>query len=130
MRLVLSIVVSLLLSLAASGADNVPGEAAIKSLLTKHKIWTMYYELTDAPLPGERAHKLKYEFFERDRKLMGRLVVEFGGCEFEVPVRADGISMRWCLLVGEPSLTFDPGDAKYPLKETNNPRKLWLTPAE
>jgi hypothetical protein len=129
MRVVLSIVASLLLTFAAAG-QNAPGEAAIKSLLTKHKIWTMYYELTDAPLPGERAHKLKYEFFERDRKLMGRLVVEFGGCEFEVPLRADGISMRWCLLAGEPSLTFDPGDAKYPLKDSVNPRKLWLTPAE
>jgi hypothetical protein len=45
----------------------------------------MYYDITDAPLPSERAHKLTWEFVERDQKLMARLVVEFGGCEFEVP---------------------------------------------
>ena len=96
----------------------------------KHKTWSMYWELTDAPVPTERAHKLKYAFFERDEKLRGRLVFEQGGCDFEVPVRPDGISLRYCMLEGEPSLTFDPNDAKYPFKERNNPRKLWLTPNE
>ena len=71
----------------------------------------MYWEITDAQRPSERATKLKYEFFERDRKLMARMVVEYGGCEFEVPLRADGIDLRYCSLPGEPSLTFDPGDA-------------------
>jgi hypothetical protein len=130
MRLVLSLVGSILLSLTAIGAENAPGETAIKSLLTKHKFWTMYWELTDATLPGERAHGLKYEFFERDQKLMGRLVVEYGGCEFEVTLRADGISLRYCAVGGEPSLTFDASDTRYPFKERNNPRKLWFTPTD
>ncbi|MCC6946939.1 MAG: hypothetical protein IT539_04145 [Bradyrhizobiaceae bacterium] len=129
MRFVLSIFMAMLLAAAASRADDAPGAAAIKNILTKHKKWTMYYEITEAKIPGELAHKLNWEFFERDRKLMARLAVEFGGCEFEVPLRADGINMRWCILEGEPSLTFDPADAKYPLKDSVNPRKLWLTPA-
>jgi len=129
LRLMLPAILSLFLAVAATGSENAPGAAAIKSLLTKHKKWTMYYDITDAPLPSERAHKLTWEFFDRDQKLMARLVVEFGSCEFEVPMRPDGISMRWCLLEGEPSLTFDPSDAKYPLKDRDNPRKLWLTPA-
>jgi hypothetical protein len=114
---------------AAFAAENAPGEAAIRDLLTKHKKWSMYYEITDAKLPGQGAHKMNWEFFERDKKLMARLLVEFGGCEFEVPLRPDGIRMRWCILEGEPSLAFDPNDAKYPLKDSVNPRKLWLTPA-
>lgn len=129
LRLVLPVIISLLLTGAAIGAENAPGAAAIKGLLTKHKKWLLYYDITDAPLPSERAHKITWEFFERDQKLMARLVVEFGGCEFEVPLRPDGISMRWCILEGEPSLTFDSSDAKYPLKDHDNPRKLWLTPA-
>ena len=114
--------------LAAPAAENGRGESGIKNLLTKHKTWTMYWELTDAERPGERATKLKYDFFERDQKLMARMIVEYGGCEFEVPLRADGIELRYCSLPGEPSLTFDANDAEYPFKERNNPRKLWLTP--
>jgi hypothetical protein len=125
----LLIVVSLMLPAAALAAEDPAAENAIRALLTKHKKWAMYYEITDATVPGERAHRLNWEFFERDRKLMARLVVEFGGCEFAVPVRPDGINMRWCILEGEPSLTYDPADAKYPLKDSVNPRKLWLTPA-
>lgn len=128
MRLLFSIVALILLPLAAVGAETATGEPAIKALLVKHNTWTMYWELTEAAVPTERAHKLKYAFFERDKKLMGRLVFEQGGCDFEVPVRPDGISLRYCLLEGEPSLTFDPSDARYPFKERNNPRKLWLTP--
>ena len=59
---------------------------------------------------------------------MARMIVEYGGCEFEVPLRADGIELRYCSFPGEPSLTFDANDAEYPFKERNNPRKLWLTP--
>ncbi len=129
LRLVLPVILSLLLTVAATKAENLSGAAAIKDLLTKHKKWFMYYDVTDAPLPTERAHKLTWEFFDRDQKLIARLVVELGGCEFEVPLRPDGISMRWCVIGGEPSLTFDPGDVKYPLKDRDSPRKMWLTPA-
>jgi hypothetical protein len=129
LRLVLPATLSLLFAVAAVGADNAPGAVAIKALLTKHKKWAMYYDITKSPLPSERAHKITWEFFERDQKLMARLVVEFGGCEFEVPLRPDGINMRWCILQGETSPKFDPSDAKYPLKDSDNPRKLWLTPA-
>ncbi len=128
MRFALSIVFWLLQPLVVIGAENAPGDTAIRKLLTNHKTWNMYWEITDSLVPGAQAHRLTYEFFERDRKLMGRLVFEMGGCEFEVPVRADGISLRYCVLQGEPSLTFDPSDPKYPFKERNNPRKLWLTP--
>lgn len=128
MRLVLSLVIFLLLPFAAVGAENSSRETAIRSLLTKHKTWSMYWELTEAQLPGERAHRLTYEFFEREQKLMARLVFEYGGCEFEVPLRADGITLRYCAVQGEPSLAFDPDDQKYPFKQRDNPRKLWLTP--
>jgi hypothetical protein len=130
MRLLRPIILSLTLTVAPVEADDAPGAPAIKDLLTKHKKWTMYYDITNAPLPTDQSHKMTWEFFERDKKLMARLVVEFGGCEFEVPLRSDGISMRWCLLAGEPSLTFDSSDAKYPLKDRLSPRKLWLTPAD
>ena len=126
MRLVLWIVT--ILPLAALAAESAGSASVIRNLLTRHKTWTMYWEVTDARQPSERATRLKYEFFERDQKLMARMVVEFGGCEFEVPLRADGIELRYCGMQGEPSLTFDPDDASYPLKERNNPRKLWLAP--
>ena len=128
MRLVLAIIFGILHPLAVIGAENAPSETAIRNLLTSQKTWFMYWEITDAPLPGTKAHRLTYEFFERDHKLMGRLVFEHGGCEFEVPLRADGISLRYCVVQGEPSLNFDPNDPKYPFKERNNPRKLWLAP--
>jgi hypothetical protein len=100
----------------------------LRALLIKHKFWTMYWEITETASPGERAHKLNYEFFERDEKLMARLLFEYGGCDFPVGLRSDGISLRYCILEGEPSLSFDPNDVKYPFKQRNNPRKLWFTP--
>jgi hypothetical protein len=124
MRLVFWMILAMLPALAPPAA----GESGIKNLLLRHKTWTLYWELTDAQLPGERATKLKYEFFERDQKLMARMIVEYGGCEFAVPLRADGITLQYCSLQGEPSLTYDPNDTEYPFKERNNPRKLWLTP--
>jgi hypothetical protein len=120
-------VVTMMLAIVDLRAESGRGASSIKNLLMKHKTWTMYWELTDAQRPSERATKLRYEFFERDQKLMARMIVEFGGCEFEVPLRADGIELRYCSLAGEPSLTFDPNDAEYPFKERDNPRKLWLT---
>jgi hypothetical protein len=126
MRLIFLVIVTMLPALAVLGAESGRGENGIKNLLTKHKVWIMYWELTDAQHPSERATKLKYEFFERDQKLMARMIVEYGGCEFEVPLRANGIELRYCSLPGEPSLTFDPNDPEYPFKERNNPRKLWL----
>jgi len=130
MRLFLWIPALLTISSVALGAETGSREVTIKNLLTKHKTWTMLYELTDNSLPGARAHGLKYEFTERDNKLVARLVVEFGGCDFEVPIRPNGISMRWCLMQGEPLLTFDPSDAKFPFKDVVNPRKLWMTPSD
>jgi hypothetical protein len=126
MRLIFLTIVMMLPALAVLGAESERGESAIKRLLMKHKTWILYWELTDAQLPSDRATKLKYEFFERDQKLMARMIVVYGGCEFEVPLRADGIELRYCSLPGEPSLTFDPNDTEYPFKERNNPRKLWL----
>ncbi|RPI41792.1 MAG: hypothetical protein EHM67_07710 [Hyphomicrobiaceae bacterium] len=102
MRVIFWIIVTIFPVLAAPAAENGRGESGIKNLLTKHKTWTMYWELTDAERPGERATKLKYDFFERDQKLMARMIVEYGGCEFEVPLRADGIELRYCSLPGEP----------------------------
>jgi hypothetical protein len=128
MRLIVWIFVAMLSALPALGAEHERRDSGIRDLLTKHKVWVMYWEVTDAQLPTDRATKIKYEFFERDRKLMARMVVDFGGCEFEVPLRADGIELRYCGMQGEPSLTFDPSDTKYPFKERSNPRKLWLTP--
>ena len=102
------------------------GEAAIRSFLTKSKSWTMYSEYTDSPTPTDRAQKLKFEYFERDEKLKGRWLLEFGGCEFEVALRGDGFSHSWCPpYQGGPSLDFDPSDSQYPFKSAN-PRKLWL----
>jgi hypothetical protein len=128
MRLLFWVIVTMLPALAALGAEDGRGQNGIKNLLTKHKTWIMYWEITDAQRPSDRANKLKYEFFERDRKLMARMIFEYGGCEFEVPLRAGGIGLRYCVLQGEPSLSFDPNDTEYPFKERNNPRKLWLAP--
>jgi hypothetical protein len=128
MRLRFSIAISALLFVSLVAAANATSETAIRKLLTDHKTWHMLWEITEAPLPGTSAHRLTYEFFEREEKLMARLVFEYGGCEFEVPLRPDGISLRYCVLQGEPSLTFDASDARYPFKERGNPRKLWLTP--
>ena len=128
MRFIFWIIVMMMPAFATLKAQEGRSESGIRDLLTKHKTWIMYWELTDAQLPSERAHKLKYDFFERDQKLMARMIFESGGCEFEVPLRADGIELRYCMLQGEPSLTFEPNDTEYPFKERNNPRKLWLTP--
>ena len=109
----------------ALGAD-----ATIRSLLTKPKSWTMYSEYTDSLVPTDRAQKLTFEYFEREGKLMGRWVLEFGGCDFEVTVHVDGFSHTWCPpYQGGPTLTFDPKDPKHPFK-SRNPRKLWLVPNE
>ena len=128
MRLRFSIAVSALLFVSLVAAANAASETAIRKLLIDHKTWHMLWEITEAQLPGASAHRLTYEFFEREEKLMARLVFEYGGCEFEVPLRPDGISLRYCILQGDPTLTFDASDAKYPFKERGNPRKLWLTP--
>lgn len=124
---------ALIIVLAAPGpvqAQPAPEEGTIRALLIRHKTWTLYWEITDAELPGQRAHKLNYQFFERDGQLMARLIVEFGGCEFPVRVRPDGVSLRYCLLEGEPSLKFDAAEEKYPFRQRDNPRKLWLTAAD
>jgi hypothetical protein len=107
-------------------AENAPGEEAIKSILMKPKSWTLYYEHTDSSTPTDKVTKMTFAYFERDGKLMGRHVVAFGGCSFEVSLRSDGFSFPWCPpLGGEPSLTYDPGDSKYRFKN-REPRKMWL----
>lgn len=108
--------------------DGAPDPAAIRTLLTQHKVWAMYIEYTDAPVPGERAQKLRFEYFERDGKLMGRWILEFGGCEFEVSISAQSFSFPWCPPYrGVPVLVHDAADADYPFK-SRDPRKLWLKP--
>jgi hypothetical protein len=107
-------------------AENAPGEEAIKSILMKPKSWTLSYEHTDSSTPTDKVTKMTFAYFERDGKLMGRHVVAFGGCSFEVSLRSDGFSFPWCPpLGGEPSLTYDPADSKYPFKN-REPRKMWL----
>lgn len=116
--------------LQAHAADNAPGEVAIKSILTKPTSWTMYSEYTDSLTPTDRAQKLTFRYFERDQKLMGRWVLEFGSCEFEVSLRNNGFSHTWCPpYQGGPTLDFDLVDPKYPFR-SRNPRKLWLKPDE
>jgi hypothetical protein len=112
--------------LPAQAGDNAPGETVIKGLLSKYRSWTMYSEYTDAAAPSGQAQKLTFEYFERDAKLMGRWILEFGGCEFELSLRNDGFSFPWCPpYKGEPSLSYDAADPQYPFK-SRNPRKLWL----
>jgi hypothetical protein len=124
-------VAAIFLSIPAQASDKAPGEAAIKALLMRPTGWTMYYEFTDASTPGDRAHKMRFRYFEKDNKLMGRNVgLEFGGCDFPVHLRDDGFSFPWCPpFEGEPSLDYDPSDAQYPFK-SRQPRKLWLQPNE
>jgi hypothetical protein len=64
MRLLFWVIVTMLPALAALGAEDGRGQNGIKNLLTKHKTWIMYWEITDAQRPSDRANKLKYEFFE------------------------------------------------------------------
>ncbi|WP_300295232.1 hypothetical protein [Ferrovibrio sp.] len=110
----------------AIAVDTAPGEAALKDMLAKQKSWILYSEYTDAAVPSDRAQKLRFEYYERDTKLMGRWLLAFGGCEFEVTVTADGFHFPWCPPYnGEPALSFDPADKQYPFK-SRNPRKLWL----
>jgi hypothetical protein len=112
--------------LPVHAADNAPGEEIIRSILMKPKSWTLYYEHTDSPTPTDNVTRMTFAYFEREGKLMGRHVVEFGGCEFEVALRSDGFSFPWCPpLGGEPSLTYDPDDSQYPFKN-REPRKIWL----
>lgn len=121
-----ALAVTLFSLVSALAADNAPGEAVIKSMLMKPKSWTLYYDHTDSLTPRANATKMKFTYFERDGKLIGRHVVEFGGCDFEVSLRSDGFSFRWCPpLGGEPSLTYDPDDLRYPFKNSE-PRKIWL----
>ena len=122
----LAALTALLVSPSAPAADEQAD--AIKSLLTKHKTWTMYLEYTDEPRPGDRAQKLRFEYVERDGKLMGRWLLEFGGCEFEISLSSDRFSFPWCPPYrGEPVLTYDRADAEFPFKNWD-PRKLWLKP--
>ena len=122
-----ALTVILLPVVPVQAADNAPGEAAIKSILVKPKSWTLHYELTASSTPTDKVTKMTFAYFERDGKLMGRHVVAFGGCDFEVALRSDGFSFPWCPpLGGEPSLTYDPGDSRYPFKNDREPRKIWL----
>lgn len=127
MQRVLKILIAALI-LCVPAAAEIGGDRAeaIKGLLAKHGSWILYTEYTDASVPSERAQKLKFEYYVRDTRLMGRWVLEAGGCEFEISVRDDGFSFPWCPPYnGRPSLDFDAADAKYPFK-SRNPRKLWL----
>lgn len=124
-----SYICAILLTLGAYpaiAADMTPDERAIKTMLAKQKNWTLYSEYTDATQPSDRAQKLRFEYYERDAKLMGRWLLAYGGCEFEVTVTRDGFHFPWCPPYnGEPALSFDPADEQYPFK-SRNPRKLWL----
>ncbi|MEK9968903.1 MAG: hypothetical protein VW600_07190 [Ferrovibrio sp.] len=119
-------------TLPAAAADTAaPEQAAIKALLSKQKTWTLYSEYTDAAEPSERAQKLQFEYYERDAKLMGRWLLAYGGCEFEVSVRADGFHFPWCPPYnGVPTLNYDAKDARYPFKDFEHPRRLWLKAAD
>jgi hypothetical protein len=122
-----ALAIVLILCVPAHAADNAPGEETIKSILTKPKSWTLFYDHTDAPTPPGGATKMTFAFFERNGKLMSRHVVEFGGCELEASLRSDGFSFQWCPpLGGSPSLTYDPRDSQYPFKTRGEPRKIWL----
>jgi hypothetical protein len=48
MRLLFWVIVTMLPALAALGAEDGRGQNGIKNLLTKHKTWIMYWEITDA----------------------------------------------------------------------------------
>ena len=131
MKVLLSAALALIFgSVAAFATGPGPREAAIRDLLTRQKNWVLYIEYTDAALPSDRAQKLQFEYYERDAKLMGRWLLAYGGCEFEVTVAADGVRFPWCPPYnGEPALSFDDGDPLYPFK-SRNPRKLWLKAAD
>jgi hypothetical protein len=125
-RIILS-AVALLSFAAVAHAD----QSAISQMLTKPISWTMYIEYTDAAVPSDRAQRMTWHYFVRDGKVMGRqLNLAFGGCEFDVAVRADGFGFAWCPPYrGEPSLDLDLADPVYPFK-SRNPRKMWMTPDE
>lgn len=116
-----------LVAASAVAAEPPPGEAAIKALLAQQKSWILYSEYTDATEPSDRAQKLQFEYYERDAKLLGRWLVVYGGCEFEVSLRTNGFHFPWCPPYnGVPTLNYDAKDARYPFKDLEHPRKLWL----
>lgn len=122
-----------LISSQATAADNSPGQAAIKEMLLNSETWTVYYDITDATTPSDKATKWNWEFFEQDGNFRGRqLGLAFGSCEFEIALRDDGFSFRWCPAFrhnNEPSLTYDPEDLLYPFKKVGeSPTKLWFHP--
>ena len=130
MRFFLIPLLGILLSSVAFSAHATAAESKIRKLLTTQKSWTMYLEFTDAPIPSDQAQKFVWQYFERDGRMMGRRIppLAFGDCDSELSVRGDGFSFRWCdpqLSGGEPSLSYDPNDSKYPFKN-HEPRKLWL----
>lgn len=128
MRVIRSALAFVLLSVSAAGADNSPGEDAIRGLLTKPKAWTMYLEFMDAAMPGDRAQKMIWEYSRRDQKVIARRVdLAFGACDIELSLRSDGFSFRWCppLDASGPSLVYDPTDPQYPFKSLG-PQKIWL----
>ena len=105
-------------------------ESKIRTLLTAPKSWTMYLEFTDKITPSDQAQKFVWQYFERHGRVWGRRIppLAVGDCLSEITIRADGFSFRWCdpqLSGVQPSLTYDPGDPKYPFKN-QEPRKLWL----
>ena len=129
-RLLKIIIAVLCLCVSAPAAIGDDHTQAIKGLLAKHRSWILYIEYTDAAVPSDKAQKLKFEYYLRDARLMGRWIVETGGCEFEIALRDDGFSFPWCPPYnGQPSLDFDAADLKYPFK-SRNPRKLWLMPVQ
>ena len=129
MRSLPALPLGLLLVSIACAPDTAATEGKIRTLLTTPKSWTMYLEFTNALAPSDRAQKFVWRYFERDGKVWGRRIppLAVGDCLSEITIRNDGFSFRWCdpQLSAQPSLTYDPGDPKYPFKN-QEPRKLWL----
>jgi hypothetical protein len=129
MRSLPALLSGLLLAWTGYSPDCAASESNIRTLLTTPKSWTMYLEFSNAHAPSDRAQKFVWLYFERDGKVWGRRIppLAVGDCLSAITIRSDGFSFRWCdpQLSAQPSLTYDPGDPKYPFKN-QEPRKLWL----
>ena len=128
----------LLLVSNGSASDNVPGQEAIKDILTGAKGWTFLSEFTDGSTPTERANTVTWEFQREGSGIKGRTTHLAAGfnCEFEVAIRDGGFDFnsraRGCsqfdVTIMLP-LYYDPKDGTYPFKNRpSSPQKMWLMP--
>jgi hypothetical protein len=117
---------------------SVIGVEAIKSLLTSHRQWILYWDHRHLARPGiagttsDRSRSVTLEFMRTGRRFIAHWENDshfYVECEFDVAVREDAISFSGC--VGpDKTMKYDPEDGEYPFKGRMNGVLLWLAPSK